>query len=289
MTTTSTVPAQAGAPPTYPALVRVPGDPVRVIAAAQQKGGVGKTNTVLHLSGALASRGLRVLAIDWDPQGALTAALGMGYQPDGQTLAAYLLGTYTGPAAALAHERAENLSVVTTNLDAFLLGPSLYQVRAREKQLARFIRAYCEELGDDRPDVVLIDCPPALDLMTDNAFWAARGDGGALIVAEAEDSIFLGLNLLYGQMDALAEAMETTVRRLGVVINGYDARRGTMVRQVHDKLHEMQPEVFGVVPDRAVIREAYRARTTVQDYAPEHETAALYLSIADRMMREVRS
>ena len=148
-----------------PALLRGHG-PARVISLCNQKGGVGKTTTTINLGAALAEYGRKVLAVDFDPQGALSAGLGVPTH-DVPTIYDLLLGTVKNPAEAIIHTGYANLDVIPANIDLSAAEVHLVNEVARETILARVLRKV-----SDQYDVILIDCQPSLGLLTVNALTA---------------------------------------------------------------------------------------------------------------------
>lgn len=253
---------------------------VDIYAMTNQKGGVGKTATTINLGAALAEAGHRVLLVDYDPQGHMTEALKLADAEDGATLAAAMLGQYTGEIGALLRQAGERLHVIPTNLDAFLLEAGLYQSRAREQLLARVLDAY-----EGSFDVCLIDCPPSLGVITDNGLYAARRrpkrGGGVLIPIAAEDSSIRALRLLLMQVATMADALRIDVDVLGMIVSLYDPRRGRIVTSTLEAFRALgEPPVLEVIPDLKEVREAWRAGRTVLDYAPDCEQSNRFRALA---------
>src|SRR5712691_11865854 len=178
---------------------------MKITAVVNQKGGVGKTATAINVGGALAADGRRVLLVDLDPQGHLTEGLKLPAAEHPATLAAALTGEWTGDPAALVvmYDRGGSgrLAAIPNALEMFTVAREMDKLRAREERLARVLGPL-----DGMFDHILIDCPPALDILTDNALTAADG---VLIPVQAEDSSLRALRLLLGQVNAL----ETELRR----------------------------------------------------------------------------
>src|SRR6478736_2241662 len=137
--------------------------PARIIALCNQKGGGGKTTTTINLAAALAEYGRKVLAIDFDPQGALSAGLGV-MTHDAPTIYDLLLGTIKDPNEAIQHTSVPGLDIIPANIDLSAAEVHLVSEVARESILARVLRKV-----SDRYDVILIDCQPSLGLLTINA------------------------------------------------------------------------------------------------------------------------
>lgn len=243
-----------------------------VLALTNQKGGVGKTALTVNLGGALAEDGRRVLLVDLDPQGHLTEALGLNEATEPATLAQAMLGTWTGESQELICEYRERLHIIPTNVDGFLLEQRLYQERGREYRLARVLEPLC-----GRYDVCLVDCPPSLGVLTDNALVAARR---ALIPVQAEDSTLRALRLLLQQVASLEIGLQLKVELVGMVVNGFDRRRGQVVISTLEALRQMPLPVLGVIGDRAAIREVWRYRVPVVEHAPDSEAAQMLRELA---------
>ncbi len=270
---------------------------VEIFAVANQKGGVGKSATTLNLAAALAAYGDRVLIVDLDPQGHLSDAIGMPEAKEPATLCQAMLGKYPGPFKDLIRpyepvkqiwvpgvepaQEAPNfrLDVVAWSLDMFLLEPQLYTVQNREYRLAHLL----EPLEDDY-DVVVIDCPPSLGALTDNALVAARRRkgrrSGALIPVQAEDSSLRALRLFFGQVESLEQSMRIQVELLGQVVNLYDKRRGRIVTTALEALKSLPLPILALIEDRTVIREAWRAKQPVIEYDPDSAAAVWYTDLA---------
>lgn len=250
-----------------------------------QKGGVGKTASTKGLAGALTEQGRRVLLVDWDPQGHLTEALGAPETTPPATVAERILGHWSGPVGELVWRHETGIDVLATNVDAFLLAAQLYPTRAKEFRLAALLDeldAYDEYEGSYPYDDVLIDCPPELGVLTDNALWAVRRTGsarrsGVVVPALAEDSTLRALRLLLAQIDSLQAQLAVTVDVLGLVINAYDRRRGGIVTSTMHALTALPGlEHLATVDDLKHVREAWRAQTPVVQHAPESPSAASY-------------
>lgn len=245
-----------------------------------QKGGVGKTATTINLGAALAEKGYRVLLVDLDPQGHLTEACGLAETVAPATLAEAMLARWSGDPVELVSRYRPGLDVVTTNVDAFLLERALYQERAMEQRLARVL----ERLAGGDWEVCLIDCPPSLGVLTDNALVAA---GRALLPVQAEDSTLRALRLLIEQVGSLQTALRMRVDMLGMVVNGYDRRRGHVVTSSMEALqgYENLP-VLAVVDDRAAVREAWRLSLPVLEHAPDSDAASAYRQLAASLIAD---
>ena len=190
--------------------------PARVIAMVNQKGGVGKTTSTVSLGAALAGYGRKVLLLDFDPQGALSVALGI--KPHELELTVYDLLTdpncHVGD--VIISTDVENLDLLPSNIDLSAAELQLVSEVGREHALAR---ALAPILGEY--DIVLIDCQPSLGLLTVNALTAAEG---VIIPMECEYFALRGVALLKDTLDKVIGRLNPGLRIIGVLPTMYDAR-----------------------------------------------------------------
>jgi chromosome partitioning protein len=253
-----------------------------VLAVVNQKGGVGKTATTINVGAAFAEAGSRVLLVDWDPQGHLTRSLGLPDSAPPATLTGALLGQWSGELRELITPFGERLDVIATNQDAFLLEPQMYARTGREYLLGSLLDAL-----EPAYDVCLIDCPPSLGALTDNALAAtwrrrpAERRGRVLIPVQAEDSSIDALRLLFDQMRTIEAALGMTLETAGLVVNLYDARRGNVATSTLKALSEIDGlNVLTVIGDRKEMREAWRLHQPVVAHAPTSDPAGWYRELA---------
>ncbi|MFH8387669.1 ParA family protein [Kitasatospora sp. NPDC018058] len=251
-----------------------------IFATANQKGGVGKTATTVNLGAALAEEGRRVLLVDFDPQGHLSEALGVPETPDDRTLCGWLLGEWTGDPREMIASHRDRLDVLPTHLDMALMERGLYMKNNRERRLSRLL----EHLEDDY-DVCVVDCAPSLGVITDCALMAARRRpgrrGGVIVPVEAEDSSIRALRLLLRQIGVLSAEMDIDLDVLGLVPSRYDLRDGRLVTGTLAAFRDLgTPPVLAEIRKRTDVREAWRARVSVLEYAPTSEVAGWYRDLA---------
>lgn len=261
---------------------------MRVYAVANQKGGVGKTTSTINLGRALADLGRRVLVVDFDPQGHLTEAIGAPEAPtEGANLARALLGQWSGELIDLLHQVSDNLFVLSTSDDMFLLEPQMYARTGREYLLSRFLDALADVFDD-----VVIDCPPSLGAINDSALVATRRrtvggqtevDGQIIIPVEAEDSSIRALRLLLRQVSTLCEALDIQLNIAGLLVSLYDGRRGKVATTTLEAFRAHPLGVLDVIHDRAKVRDSWREHKTLLDYAPESDNAETFRKLARRL------
>ncbi|MGK4909928.1 ParA family protein [Streptomyces albus] len=245
-------------------------------ALLNQKGGVAKTTTTLHLGGTLAAAGRRTLLVDADPQGNLTTALGIDRaNPRGElTLAqAMLEGCDRDGARSLVREHSENLFLIPSSLDLFTLPRKLHSTRSKEERLEWVL-----EHLEDEYDHCLVDCRPALDVDTDNVLRWARH---VLIPVDVDEFSIEALELLLGQVQTLvAETRMAAPHYRGLVINRIDRPLSQFHQKVFDALHQLPLPVVGEIPLRTAVAEAKNQGQTIAQYAPRSDVARMFRDLA---------
>jgi chromosome partitioning protein len=252
---------------------------VQITTCVNQKGGVGKTATTVNVAGALAEFGRHVVLVDLDPQGHLTDALNIETADGPATLAAALTGAWAGPVANLVIEYSTTaaggrIGVIPNALEMFTVGRTLDQMRAREHRLTRVLAGLGEEW-----DHILIDCPPSLDILTDNALTATDG---VLVPVQAEDNSLKALRLLLAQIEAVdADLRDRPLKLHGLVVSLLRRPPSTLARSVLEQLNGLSDlPVLATIPLSVTVTEAWRCGRTVVDYAPDSEHAANYRILA---------
>ena len=250
--------------------------PGRIIALCNQKGGVGKTTTTINLAAALAEYGRKVLCVDFDPQGALSAGLGVP-SIDVPTIYELLMGEEKSTAKAIQHSSTPNVDVIPANIDLSAAEIHLVGEVAREHILATVLR----QVSNDY-DVILIDCQPSLGLLTVNALTASHG---VLIPLECEFFALRGVALLIDTIEKVRERLNPAIVLDGILATMYDART-LHAREVMERV----VETFGEkVLDTAITRtvkfpDASVAGQPVTEFAPDHHSAEQYRAVARELV-----
>jgi chromosome partitioning protein len=250
--------------------------PARIITLCNQKGGVGKTTTTINLAASLAEYGRKVLAIDFDPQGALSAGLGVPNH-DVPTIYDLMLGTMKNPVEAIVETAYPGLDIIPANIDLSAAEVHLVNEVARENILARVLAKV-----SDRYDVILIDCQPSLGLLTVNALTAAHG---VLIPLECEFFALRGVALLVETIDKVRDRLNPALELDGILATMFDSRT-LHSREVLDRVVDTFGDaVFHTVIGRTVkFPDASVAGAPITTYAPEHPAAQAYRQLARELI-----
>ncbi|WP_226909787.1 ParA family protein [Georgenia ruanii] len=259
-----------------PAPLRTHG-PARIIAMANQKGGVGKTTSTINLAAALAEYGRRTLIVDFDPQGAASAGLGINAHELDETIYTLLMTPRSDVREIIEHTEVEGLDVVPANIDLSAAEVQLVNEVAREQALARVLRPV-----QDDYDVILIDCQPSLGLLTVNALAAAHG---VIIPLEAEFFALRGVALLVETIEKVQDRINPRLRIDGILATMVDLRT-LHSREVIERVREAFGEkVYTTMISRTVkFPDASVANEPITTYAPTHAGAEAYRRLARELI-----
>ena len=246
-----------------------------VIALANQKGGVGKTTSTVSLAAALASRGVRTLVLDSDPQANATSALGVERPTDGGGL--YTALVEEEPLLpSVAATATPNLSVMPTSPALAGAEVELVSVMAREFRMKRAVEPLREHF-----DVILIDCPPSLGMLTVNALAAADE---VVIPVQTEYFALEGLGHLAHTIELVKRNLNPRLVIRGVLLTMFDARTN-LSREVEQEVRRHFPNTFATVIPRSVrLAEAPSHGTPIRDYDPASSGSRAYEALADELL-----
>ncbi|MBV9401851.1 MAG: ParA family protein [Bryobacterales bacterium] len=248
----------------------------KVIAITNQKGGVGKTTTAINLGASLAANDLHVLVIDSDPQGNSTSGLGVEKIQEMRTIYDALLGG--GPLNGIIRKTdCEGLEIVPADKNLVAANLELVEVDEREFVLRKAISSIRETF-----DYVLIDCPPALDLLTLNALVAADS---VLIPIQCEFFALEGISQLMDTIDKVKEGFSHPIKIEGILLTMYDDRTN-LTRTVAEDLREFfKEEVFSTVIPRSIrLAEAPSHGKPILMYDPRSRGAESYIKLAKEIL-----
>ena len=260
-------------------------DHTRVMVVANQKGGVGKTTTAVNMSAALAQHGLRVLAIDLDPQGNASTALAVEHQRG--TPSTYEVLVEGTPLADVVqpHPEIANLFVAPATIDLAGAEIELVSVVARESRLRKAITAHplVNSASDDRYDYVLIDCPPSLGLLTLNALVAGAE---MMIPIQAEYYALEGLGQLLETVEMVRTHLNQDLEVSTILITMYDSRTNLAAGVAAEVRDHFSGQVLKTSIPRSVrVSEAPSYGQSVMTYDPGSPGALSYLEAARELAR----
>ena len=248
----------------------------RVFAIANQKGGVGKTTTAINLAASLAANDFRVLVIDSDPQGNATTGLGVAKDPDRPSLYQVLLGDVPARDAVQATDL-EGLHLISADKNLVGADLELVGIDNREFRLR-------ERIADIREEYrfVLIDCPPALDLLTLNALIAADS---VLVPIQCEFFALEGVSELMDTIDRIRDSFQHPLEVEGILLTMYDDRTN-LTRQVAADLREFfGDQVFRTIIPRSIrLAEAPSFGKPILGYDPRSRGAESYIKLAKEIL-----
>jgi chromosome partitioning protein len=263
----------------------------QAVAICNQKGGVGKTTLAINLGAALTAAGDRVLLVDLDPQGHLTDGVGLGehyLQSGDHTLYAALVGKHQPPPQTLiARNQTERFDVIPATYELTLAEQGLYMSRNREHKLAGLLSPL-----RDSYDWILIDCPPVLGNLTDNALNTARQ---VLVPIQAEATSVRALELLFDQIESVERGLSIRIGVLAVVPNL--VQDSILSKQILEDLREAIPVVTPFeIRKRVLLQAAWRDgksaftyhATTSAEERTRRELTELYTDLAALITQRTR-
>ncbi|OLZ08977.1 ParA family protein [Sulfobacillus thermosulfidooxidans] len=248
----------------------------RIIAVANQKGGVGKTTTVINLAAYLADSGKRVLAVDIDPQGNTTTGLGIDKQ--GMDVSIYDVLLESQPVMeALVPTDVVGLHLIPATLDLAGAEVDLSQAVERELRLKKALQPV-----KDRYDYIFVDCPPSLGLLTINALCAADR---VMIPMQCEFFALEGLSQLLSTIDLVTARLNPHLELEGIVLTMYDGRTNLAGQVAHEVRQHFASKVYqAVIPRTVRLSEAPSHGLPIMRYDPKSRGAEGYRALAEEVM-----
>ena len=248
----------------------------RIIAIANQKGGVGKTTTAINLSASLASLGKKVLAIDMDPQGNMSSGLGVDKNEVEKTVYDLIIGNI-GIEECIYEEVIENLDVLPSNIDLSAAEIELIGVDNKEYILRDKVNKVKEKY-----DFIIIDCPPALSMLTINAMTTSDS---VLVPIQCEYYALEGLSQLIHTIELVQERLNPELEIEGVVFTMYDARTNLSLQVVENVKENLNQNIYKtIIPRNVRLAEAPSYGQPITIYDPRSAGAEGYRLLAEEVL-----
>ncbi len=250
----------------------------KIVAVANQKGGVGKTTTTVNLSACVAQRGKRVLVVDLDPQGNSTS--GLGVQKDEITHSSYdILINHAEVKEAVQPTQVQLLNIIGANIQLAGAEVELVGMLAREQVLKNALSS----LRDDY-DYVFIDCPPSLGLLTINALTAADT---LLVPIQCEYYALEGLSQLMNTVKLVRMHLNPNLDVEGVVLTMFDARTNLSSQVVAEVKKFFKNKVYDTIIPRSIrLGEAPSYGLPITLYDPKCNGATAYVQLAEELLQK---
>lgn len=248
----------------------------RVIAIANQKGGVGKTTTAINLSACLAEKGKKVLSIDMDPQGNMTSGLGLDKNSVENTIYDLIIGNVEID-EAIQKEVLENLDIIPTSID--LSGAEIELLDVENKEF--IVRNSVSEVKENY-DYIIIDCPPSLSMLTINAMTTADS---VLVPIQCEYYALEGLSQLIHTVELVRDRLNPKLQIEGVVFTMYDARTNLSLQVVENVKENLQQNIYKtIIPRNIRLAEAPSYGVPINQYDAKSAGAESYMRLADEVI-----
>ena len=248
----------------------------RIIAIANQKGGVGKSTTAINLSAFLAEKGKKVLTIDMDPQGNTTSGLGVDKESLENTVYELILGE-SGVNDCIINLSIENLSIIPSNVN--LAGAEIELIGMEEKEY--ILKKAIDQIKDSY-DFILIDCPPSLNLLTINAMTTAKS---VLVPIQCEYYALEGLAQLMHTIELVHDRLNEDLVIEGVVFTMYDARTNLSLQVVENVKDNLQQMIYKtIIPRNVRLAEAPSHGLPINLYDSRSTGAESYRLLAEEVI-----
>ena len=248
----------------------------KIIAVANQKGGVGKTTTVINLMAGLGKAGKKCLLVDADPQGNSTSGLGINKR-DVRHSTYDLLTREERASEAILHTEYKNVDLIPSSMELAAAEIELVELQDRTMQLRQALVSVKDEY-----DYIMIDCPPSMGLTTLNAFSACDS---VIIPIQCEYYALEGLSQLMHTIELVQERLNQDLEMEGVVFTMYDARTNLSLQVVENVKDNLQQNIYKtIIPRNVRLAEAPSYGQPITIYDPRSTGAESYRLLAEEVM-----
>ncbi len=250
----------------------------RIIAVANQKGGVGKTTTSINLSACIAAKGKKVLVIDIDPQGNTTSGYGIEKNELENTIYELILGDCSIEDCII-KDIMPTISILPSNVN--LAAAEIEMIGVEKKE---FILRNEVDWIKDRYDFIIIDCPPSLSFLTVNAMTTADS---VLVPIQCEYYALEGLSQLIHTVNLVKERLNPELEMEGVVFTMYDSRTNLSAQVVENVKSHLSQKIYNtVIPRNIRLAEAPSYGKPINMYDPKSAGAESYMALADEVINQ---
>lgn len=251
----------------------------KIIAIANQKGGVGKTTTSINLSACLAEKGKKVLVIDTDPQGNTTSGFGIDKNNLENTIYELILGECS-IGDCIVKDIIENVSVLPSNVNLAAAEIELIGVERKEYILKNEV-----DYVKDEYDFIIIDCPPSLNMLTINSMTTADS---VLVPIQCEYYALEGLSQLIHTINLVKERLNPDLDMDGVVFTMYDSRTNLSTQVVDNVKQNLKQKVYNtLIPRNIRLAEAPSYGMPISKYDAKSAGAEAYMQLAEEVINNV--
>ncbi len=248
----------------------------RIIAIANQKGGVGKTTTAINLSSCLAEKGKKVLSVDMDPQGNMTSGLGMEKGSVDKTIYNLIIGE-VNIEEVIVKGLLENLDIIPTSIDLSAAEIELIDIDEKEYILKNELYKVKEEY-----DFIIIDCPPSLSMLTINPMVSADS---VIVPIQCEYYALEGLSQLMHTVELVRDRLNPILEMEGVVFTMYDARTNLSLQVVENVKDNLKQNIYKtIIPRNIRLAEAPSYGMPINVYDSKSSGAESYRRLADEVI-----
>ena len=250
----------------------------RIIAIANQKGGVGKTTTAINLASCLAEAGKKVLTIDLDPQGNMTSGLGVDKNELENTVYELMLDECSIK-ESMVDTVVDGMKIIPSNVN--LAGAEIELLGINEKEY--ILKNAVDYIRDDY-DFIIIDCPPSLNMLTINAMTTADS---VLVPIQCEYYALEGLSQLMHTIDLVQDRLNASLEIEGVVFTMYDARRNLSLQVVENVKNSLNQNIYKtIIPRNVRLAEAPSYGLPINYYDSKSAGAESYRLLAEEVIHK---